>query len=57
MASIQKRGKTWNYTVSRIIDSKPKPLRKGGFRTKKEALIAAIEVEFKLGKHLKKLGN
>lgn len=46
MASFQKRGKTWQYTVS----AKPKPIRKGGFKTKKEAQIAAAEVEDRLNK-------
>lgn len=46
MASFQKRGKTWQYCVS----AKPKPIRKGGFATKKEAMIAAAEVEAKLSK-------
>lgn len=46
MASFTKRGKTWQYTVS----AKPKPIRKGGFRTKKEAQIAAAEVEAALRK-------
>ncbi|MBS4200313.1 site-specific integrase [Bacillus sp. FJAT-49732] len=53
MASFQKRGNTWQYTVS----AKPKPIRKGGFRTKKEAQVAAAEVEADLQKgilpHLK----
>ena len=44
MASFQKRGKTWQYTVS----NKGKPIRKGGFATKKEAQIAAAEVEMNL---------
>ncbi|MEI3614727.1 site-specific integrase [Pseudogracilibacillus sp. SO30301A] len=56
MASFQKRGKTWQYTVSRRVNGKSKPIRKGGFRTKKEAQVAA-EVENKLNKgivpHLK----
>lgn len=46
MASYQKRGKTWQYTIS----AKPKPIRKGGFRTKKEAQVAAAEVEAELRK-------
>jgi len=46
MASFKKRGKTWQYCVS----AKPKPIRKGGFKTKKEAMIAAAEVEAKLSK-------
>lgn len=50
MASFQKRGKTWQYTVSRMVNGKSKPIRKGGFRTKREAQIAAAEVEAKLNK-------
>src|SRR5699024_4288259 len=50
VASFQKRGKTWQYTVSRMVNGKPKPIRKGGFRTKKEAQIAAAEVESELSK-------
>lgn len=46
MASFQKRGKTWQYTVS----AKPKSIRKGGFKTKKEAQVAAAEVEANLQK-------
>lgn len=53
MASFQKRGKTWQYTIS----SKPKPIRKSGFKTKKEAQVAAAEMEARLSKgmvpHLK----
>ena len=45
MASFQKRGKTWQYTISRVIDGKSKPIRKGGFKTKKEAQVAAAVVE------------
>lgn len=54
MASFQKRGKTWQYTISRIIDEKSKPIRKGGFTTKKEAQVAAREIEnqLALGKKL-----
>ncbi|CEG28122.1 tyrosine-type recombinase/integrase [Bacillus sp. B-jedd] len=46
MASFIKRGKTWQYTVS----AKPKPIRKGGFATKKEAMVAAAEIEANLQK-------
>ena len=57
MASIQKRGKTYQYTISRIVDGKQDPIRKGGFHTKKEATIAAAEIEAMLNKgivpHLK----
>ncbi|MCS3486088.1 MULTISPECIES: Arm DNA-binding domain-containing protein [Bacillus] len=48
MASIQKRGKTYQFTVSRTVNGKSKSIRKGGFRTKKEAQIAAAEIESKL---------
>lgn len=48
MASIQKRGKTYQFTVSNTVNGKQKPIRKGGFRTKKEAQIAAMEVEAEL---------
>lgn len=50
MASFTKRGKTWQYIVSRMINGESKPIRKGGFKTKKEAQIAAAEVESKLNK-------
>jgi integrase len=46
MASFQKRGNTWQYTVS----AKPKNIRKGGFKTKKEAQIAAAQIEGNLSK-------
>lgn len=48
MASYEKRGKTWQYTVSRYIDGKYSPIRKGGFRTKKEAEAEATEIERRL---------
>jgi hypothetical protein len=48
MASIQKRGTTYQYTVSRMVNGKQKHIRKGGFHTKKEAQIAAMEVEQEL---------
>lgn len=47
MASFQKRGKTWQYTVSNKGNT---PLRKGGFATKKAAQVAAAEVEANLSK-------
>lgn len=50
MASIQKRGKTYQFTVSNMVNGKSKPIRKGGFRTKKEAKLAAAEIEVQLGK-------
>lgn len=58
MASFTKRGSSWQYTVSRMINGKSKPIRKSGFRTKKEAMVAAAEVEADLQKgitpHLRK---
>ncbi|QUW20879.1 site-specific integrase [Sporosarcina sp. Marseille-Q4063] len=53
MASFIKRGKSWQYTVSHYVNGKLKPIRKGGFRTKKEAQVAAMEVETKLNKGIK----
>lgn len=50
MASIQKRGNTYQFTVSRVVNGKNKPIRKGGFRTKKEAKIASAEIEAQLSK-------
>ena len=51
MASISKRGKVWQYAVSNYVDGKSRPIRKSGFRTKKEAEIAAAEMEAKLRKN------
>lgn len=48
MASFQKRGKTWQYTVSNYVNGVYKPIRKGGFKTKKEAQVAAADVEQRL---------
>lgn len=45
MASITKRGKTYQYTISRYIDGEYKPIRKGGFTTKAEAKTAAALIE------------
>lgn len=45
MASFIQRGKTWQYTVSRMVNGISDPIRKGGFRTKPEAVAAAILVE------------
>ncbi|WP_017187058.1 tyrosine-type recombinase/integrase [Alkalibacillus haloalkaliphilus] len=50
MASFQKRGKTWQYQVSRMVNGQFKPIRKSGFRTKKEAQVAAAEVEANMRK-------
>lgn len=50
MASIQQRGKTYQYTVSHMVNGKPQTFRKGGFRTKTEAKVAATEIESLLNK-------
>ncbi|AVK86031.1 site-specific integrase [Lysinibacillus sp. B2A1] len=50
MASVTKRGKTWQYIVSRYTDGKYDPVRKGGFSTKKEAQVAATAIEMRLQK-------
>ena len=50
MASITKRGKTYQYTVSNVVNGVSQPIRKGGFKTKKEAQQAAAEVETLLAK-------
>lgn len=52
MASFTNRGTkqkpSWQYCISRYINGKYDPIRKGGFKTKKEAQIAAAEVEAQL---------
>ena len=49
MASFVNRGTkhkpSWQYTISRYVDGKYKPIRKGGFRTKAEAEREALEIE------------
>ncbi len=50
MASYMKRGKTWQFTVNHYEDGKRKPVVKSGFKTKKEAQLAAQEVELQLKK-------
>jgi len=48
MASIQKTKSGWRYRVSYKENGKYKTKTKGGFRTKKEAELAATELERKL---------
>lgn len=50
MASFQKRGKSWQYNISRMVNGKPDPIRKSGFATKKEAQAAAAEIEAQMRK-------
>lgn len=48
MASIQKRGKTWQYRISHTKNGEREQISKGGFKTKKEAQVAAAELEASL---------
>jgi integrase len=48
MASYKKIGKTWQYCISRMVNGKSDPIRKGGFATKKEAQVAAGDREKEL---------
>lgn len=54
MATFKNRGTktkpSWQYTISRYVEGKYKPIRKGGFRTKSEAKVVADEIEDKLNK-------
>lgn len=45
MATFQKRGSTWQYTISRYTNGKYDPIRKGGFRTKTEAKAVSDVIE------------
>lgn len=36
MATFQKRGKSWQYTISRYTNGKYDPIRKGGFRKRRK---------------------
>ncbi|MBL3716771.1 MULTISPECIES: hypothetical protein [Lactococcus] len=47
MASFRKRGKTWEFTISRAKENKP-PLTKGGFRTKADVIEAADKAKTEL---------
>ena len=53
MATFKKRGKTWQYTISRYTDGKYDPIRKGGFRTRAEAKVVADDIEYKLNKGIR----
>ena len=54
MASIRKRvgvkRTSFEFTVSNMVNGKSKPIKKGGFRTEREAKAAAIEMEAQLAK-------
>lgn len=48
MASISKRGKAWQFAISNYVDGKSRPIKRSGFKTKKEAELAAAELELQL---------
>jgi hypothetical protein len=50
MASIRKRGTKWEYRIHYKDQEtcKNKQMSRGGFSTKKEAHIAALEIETKM---------
>ncbi len=50
MPTYQKRGKTYQYTISRYTDGKYDPIRKGGFKKKADAIAEAVDIEAKLKK-------
>lgn len=50
MASFEKRGKYWRYQIHHQRNGQKQRLSKSGFKTKKEAQIAAMEVEQKLNR-------
>ncbi|MES8704209.1 Arm DNA-binding domain-containing protein, partial [Cutibacterium acnes] len=49
MAYIEKRGKTWRYSISYVDDEgNRKKVQKGGYRTKQEAKRIAEDLEYKM---------
>ncbi|MGY0695018.1 Arm DNA-binding domain-containing protein, partial [Virgibacillus sp. FSP13] len=50
LASIQQRGKKYQYTISHTVNGETKLIRKGGFSSEKEASLAASEIELKLAR-------
>lgn len=54
MASFTNRGTkkkpSWQFTISHMVNGKSKPIRKGGFKKKEEAIVAAAEAEAELRK-------
>ncbi|GIO25182.1 Arm DNA-binding domain-containing protein [Oceanobacillus sp. J11TS1] len=57
MAYIRKRGKGYEYTVSKSVNGQSQRIFKCGFRTKKQALIAAAELEALLANGLNPRSN
>ncbi|WP_252899806.1 Arm DNA-binding domain-containing protein [Lactococcus fujiensis] len=51
MATYQKRGKYWQYSISRSKLGLQR-LTKGGFTTKSEAQAEAMEIESKIKKRI-----
>lgn len=50
MASFRKHGPSWQFTINNYVDGKRRPIIKSGFKTKKEAQVAAAEIEASLNK-------
>ena len=48
MASFEKRGKTWRYSISYVDDEGNRKSSKGGYRTKQEAKRIAEDLEYKM---------
>lgn len=48
----RKKGKSFEYTISHMVNGKSELIRKGGFRTEKEANAAMVERESQLAKGL-----
>lgn len=53
MASISKRNGSWQYRVSYKDGKKYRNKTRGGFKTKREAQLAAADIEAKLGRGAK----
>ncbi|WP_099157570.1 tyrosine-type recombinase/integrase [Virgibacillus ndiopensis] len=47
---VGKKGTSYEFTVSNTVNGESKHIRKGGFRTKTEAKVAAAEMEAQLAK-------
>lgn len=50
MPRYQKRGKTYQYTISRYVNGKYAAIRKGGFEKKSDAIAEATDIEARLKK-------
>ncbi|WP_099355694.1 tyrosine-type recombinase/integrase [Fredinandcohnia onubensis] len=47
-----KKGTSFEFSVSNVVNGKSKPIRKGGFRTAREANAAMVEMEAQLARGL-----